>query len=89
MIVDTLMVTLAWADPATFVAVSVYVAVEVGLTVVLFPATVPTPLSMLNLVAFETFQVSVTAFPGATFERDATNELIFTGSTWLQVPEEQ
>ena len=49
--------------PTAFVAVSVYVVEAVGLTETLVPATVPTPWSMLRLVAPVTDQDKVLLWP--------------------------
>ena len=59
----TVTVVVAVADPAELVAVSVYVVVDDGVTVVEVPMTVPGAGEMLRLVALITDQESVVVCP--------------------------
>ena len=61
------------------VAVNVYWVVAVGLTVVEpDAATVPIPLSMETVVAFEVLQVSVAWFPGVIVEGETERVAVAT-----------
>ena len=71
-------VVCAVADPVTFVAVSVYVVVADGETLVEVPVTVPIPLIERD-AALETVHDSVDDWPGAIDEGEAVNDEI-TGS---------
>ena len=79
---DTLTVVCAVTAPVLPVAVSVYVVVAAGVTVTLvLLVTSPIPLSRVTFVAPETFQASVTCWPGAAAEGVAVNEEITAGAT--------
>ena len=68
----------ATADPAPFVAVSVYVVVAVGLTATDEPVTVPTPGLILRLLAPVTFHDSVLEVP-AVIEAGSAPKLVMPG----------
>ena len=67
-------VALAVALPEAFVAVSMYVVVAEGVTVVLDPVTVPIPGSMAIETAPVTFHASVAEPPGASVDGDAVKD---------------
>ncbi len=59
-----------------------------GVTVVVVPATAPTPWSMLSAWAPVTLQFSVTVAPGGTFDDDAVKDVMTGTGATMQVPDE-
>jgi len=73
----TVTVTFAELVPAALIAVSVYVVVIAGITVLVpFVATDPTPRSIITAVAPETFQLRTTCPPSLTDTGLAVNKVI-------------
>jgi hypothetical protein len=81
----TVRVVLKLFDPDAFVAVSVYVAVEEGLTETEVPVTDPMPGAMESEVAPVAFQESVADWPVVMLEGDAEKDEMVGRDTGVDV----